>query len=430
MNREWTKLQNPLDSDFNNLHHLPSFSECQIISVNRLKNSEFFCSPRKVTLTMLLLIALFSLSSSYFCKERLEIRQNVPESYEGPLGDGEVLCINSTVPYLTLVPQPTTLLKIRYFSRKLRSTQVVSSGHFFFPSEIVALGFGNSIGHIEIQALIPGAVSLSTFAFPPECRQHRYLTTMDVDSFSIAQRLGIGPYGEAVASSACIWSPHPLTSVHANSNVDTIRVCLPGQCQVALRGDSVPSFEFRSSQYVHIDANKPDFVKHFKLILSVRESADFLNAHGLLENDAEVGTIKLHPRDANEEHPKVGDEVPLLQPVSRQGRPRSRPIRSVIAVLQVFAIVGVIIGTIVYIFNYFLSATHRDSDDAESALLGAGDTKRPLTRFPQFLPRSPNYGAGSYQLPGGLGYVYPSQPFPGAVFPVAAPADGPPQQPQ
>jgi hypothetical protein len=68
-------------------------------------------------LTVPLLIALFSLPHSYFCKEMLEIQQNVPESYDGPLGDGEVLCINSMVPCLMLVPQAATLLKIRYFSR-------------------------------------------------------------------------------------------------------------------------------------------------------------------------------------------------------------------------------------------------------------------------------------------------------------------------
>jgi hypothetical protein len=74
---------------------------------------------------MRLLIALFSLSHSYFCKKTFEIQQNVPESYGYPLGDAEVLCINSTFLYLRLVPHPATPLKIRYFSRTVESTQVL-----------------------------------------------------------------------------------------------------------------------------------------------------------------------------------------------------------------------------------------------------------------------------------------------------------------
>jgi hypothetical protein len=401
---------------------------------------------------MALLITLFSLSHSYFCKETLEVHQNVPESYEGPLGDGEVLCINSTVAYLTLVPQQTTLLLIRYFSRKFGSSQVVSSGHFFFPSEIAAVGFGNNIGHIEIQALIPGIVSLSTFAFPPECRQRRYVTTMEDDGFSIEQRLSLGSFGETIASVACIWSPHPLTSVSTNSNLesrDAIRVCLPGQCTAPLNEDGRVSFDFRSDQYLQIDANKPDFVEHFKLILSVKQSANFLDAHGLLENDGEVGTIKLHPRDANEKHPELNDDetlpkIPepvasaqpgkaapvLVPPLFRPRRRSGRPIRSVIAVLQVLALAAVVVSAIVCLVNYFLFAVHQRRDDAQSTLLGQVDPRGPFARVAQFFPGSPNYGAGFYQSPGGLGYVYPTLPFPGAVVPAVAPVNEPPQQPQ
>jgi hypothetical protein len=58
--------------------------------------------------------------------------------------------------------------------------------------------------------------------------------------------------------------------MHTNSNVDArdaIRVCLPG--------NGVLPFEFRSHQYVHIDANRWDSVEHFTLILSVRDPVDF-----------------------------------------------------------------------------------------------------------------------------------------------------------
>jgi hypothetical protein len=399
---------------------------------------------------MALLIALFSLSHSYFCKETLTIAQNDPESYEGPLGDGEVLCINSTVRYLTLVPQSTMLLKIRYFSRKAGNSQVVSSGHFFFPSEVAALGFGDNIGHIEVQALIPGTVSLSVFAFPPECEQRRYVTTMEDDGFSIAQRLNLGSYAEKIVSVACIWSPHPLTALFTNraDAGDDIRICASGQCQAPLNEEGARSFEFRSGQYVQIDANKPDFVEEFKVLLSVKQSANFLDAHGLLENEGEVSTIRLHPRVVNEQHPVLNDNEPVPKqpepepvapamaapapPLSGRRRRRVSPLRSVISVLQVLAAVAMIIGTIVCVVSYFVAAAKRGRDDAESALLGAheGGPRGPLARVAQFFPGSPNYGAGFYQPPAGFGYVYPAQPFPGAIFPATPPVDGPPQQPQ
>jgi hypothetical protein len=55
---------------------------------------------------------------------------------------------------------------------------VKTDQHFYIPSEAAAVGFGPTIAHLEVQALIPGTVSLSTFAFPAECEHSRYLTTV------------------------------------------------------------------------------------------------------------------------------------------------------------------------------------------------------------------------------------------------------------
>jgi hypothetical protein len=151
---------------------------------------------------MLALAVFLPLSHSYFCKVTLNVTTNFPESFEGPLGDGDRLCINSTVPFLAVTFQQTTLLKVRYYSRDAVSSRVDSGDHFFIPSEIAAVGFGDTLGQVEVQALIPGLVSISIFAYPRACAQGRYVTTMKDDSFWLAERLALGQWAAIVSDYA------------------------------------------------------------------------------------------------------------------------------------------------------------------------------------------------------------------------------------
>jgi hypothetical protein len=65
---------------------------------------------------------LKSLNASHFFQKctlpfrSLAVTANAPETFEGPFGDGDHLCMNSTVPFLTVAFQSTRLLKVRYFS--------------------------------------------------------------------------------------------------------------------------------------------------------------------------------------------------------------------------------------------------------------------------------------------------------------------------
>jgi hypothetical protein len=398
-------------------------------------------------LTTLLLPSLLALSLSAFCKENLAVTRMVPETFVGPLGDGDSLCINSTVPYLAVAFQQTSFLKIRYFSVARESNRVRASGHFFIPSEVAALGFGDTLGHVEVQALIPGEVSLSMFAYPPECSQSRYFTTMSDDAFGIAQRLNLGSFAETVPTTACIWSPHPRTAFAALSDGDSqdaLKLCYSADkvCESPLAGVAGErTFDVTASQYIQVAADKPDFLSKFGVSLSVKWTANFLDSRGVFESGKQVSTIGLHKRDPKAKHPEVDDESLPLPPPEVHQEPVAAPeavrphrhhhrhfrrssLRTIFAVVEIIALIGVISGVIAGLARMFW-LYRRQKGDEEAALLGNEPQQGAFAQIANMIPRHTNYGWGfsHQQQPPGFDHYADQHSFSGAVFP-AAQGDG------
>jgi hypothetical protein len=408
-----------------------------------------------------MLFLLSRLSASYFCKQSILIVKNTPETFEGPLGDGDRLCINSTFPYLAVAFQQTTLLKVRYHSLDRNSQIRRTSGSFYVPSEIAAIGFGDSIGHVEVQALLPGIVSLSTFAFPSDCARNRYLTTAEDDSFKLATRLGLGGFADTITAAACVWSPHPRTAfigVLDEESKNSVQVCGESGCRTAWLNSSDDTkrgtVEFSATEFLRIDANRPDFVGDYEAEISVKQAANFLPAAGKFDPDQEADTVPLKPRAEGDQHPAPVEDVHVppaapaaaepegaatLMKALHRGRGRKPSgLRTVLSVLQIVCLTVVSIGVIVCIVNLVANKGFRD--DAESGLLAHGAPGAgPLSRFAGILPHAvpwgafPHYG-GLYQPPAGFVYPHPSGPvgFPAAQFPQTP--EGPlqtgvPQQP-
>jgi hypothetical protein len=398
-----------------------------------------------------MLALLATLSNSYFCKQTITIVKSTPETFEGPLGDGDRLCINSTLPFLAVAFQQTTFLKVRYYSIEPSSGKVKTGQHFYIPSETAAVGFGSTIAHLEVQALIPGTVSLSTFAFPSECEHSRYLTTVIDDSFHLANRLSIGQFADTVSSAACIWSPHPQTAFLGpltEDSRDAVQVCGDSGCRTAWQNGTTEErrvVEFTATEYLKIEANRPDFVGDYQAEISVKKEANFLGAYGRFDPDSAVDTVQLTSRADGDNHPDLKDEVqppppppaeaPVVAP-ARIPRPplqgqRRGGLRTVISVLQIVCLTVVSVGAIVCIVTVVANKSGRD--DAEAGLLGGvrGDARGPLSRFSGILPYAVPWGAvpqygGLYQPPAGFAYPQPSGGvgFPAAQFPQTP--EGPP----
>lgn len=401
---------------------------------------------------------LLSVSSCGFCKQTILIVRNIPETFEGPLGDGDRLCINSTLPYLAVAFQPTTFLKVRYYSLEPTSSLVKTSGHFYIPSEIAAIGFGHTIAHVEVQALIPGILSLSTFAFPSECSHSRYLTTKEDDAFHLANRLGLGHFADATPTAACIWSPHPSTAMSglvSPDSRDSIQVCGNLGCRFPWANETngrQATILFQSTEYLRIDGDRPDFVADFQVELSTKRRSNFLDAEGKLDNDAEVDTVTLAPRPAREKHPDVDDEVQpqanVAPPPAKAGEGRvpgvSAPakrskgpgLRTILNILEIVCLTVVILGALVCTMGVVVMR-RSNADDSEKGLLGNAGPQTGGSRFaailPHAVPWAPQYGV--YQPPAGFVYPFPGgggggggpSGFPAAQFPQAVEV---PVQPQ
>jgi hypothetical protein len=70
-------------------------------------------------------------------------------------------------------PAPDPLLLAR--------REVVKGGderYFCIPPNIAWVGFGDTLGHVDVRALIPGAIHLSVFKYLEACTCSRYLSTM------------------------------------------------------------------------------------------------------------------------------------------------------------------------------------------------------------------------------------------------------------
>jgi hypothetical protein len=125
---------------------------------------------QKVSSFPQMFLLLLSHSLSYFCTHTIEVSSSSPRRFSYYGSDGDLVCVNATVPYLAVAFEHTSLLQVRYFT-STEWSNLVRRGRFVFPSESTGIAFGPVLGHLEVQVLLPGVVSLSTFAYPTDCAE-------------------------------------------------------------------------------------------------------------------------------------------------------------------------------------------------------------------------------------------------------------------
>jgi hypothetical protein len=431
----------------------------------------------------MLFVSFLCLARSYHCTETVNVISSSPEVYYGPLGDGDRLGINSTRPYLAIVFGQLSLLRIRYFSRDAKSSMVETGGHFYIPSDISAIGFGDTLGQVEVQALIPGIVHLSVFAYPEACARRRYLSTMQRDAFYIDRRLRLGQFAETMPTSSCLWLAHTRTTVAGEVNKDSrmaIHVCGRQYCTESFvrAGEGLRSFELPSSSYIKLDADRPDFAAKYILSLAVRENSNFLDSQGVFDNDKDLSVIKIRPvtpapklvanvgaatgriaalaraavpatdaaAPAEEENPLTTtsrdkrleddgvesgnrEEKAAVHEHARNRRRHRQSgsgpfVKTLLSTLQILSLIVIIVGIVAWVGHSLTRKGRRVPDEAEAALLGGQQQDEGIrSRVANLLPGGFFQGHPNYGAgfyqPPGYSYPYPMQQFPGVAFPGA-----------
>jgi hypothetical protein len=230
---------------------------------------------------MFFLLLIF-FSSSYFCSYSLTITSNTPQRTLLHLNELEILCINSTLPFLTVTFEHTNLLNVRYFSSSSSSnTSLHREGRFVFPSESVGVSFTNVLGHIEVRAALTGFLAFSAFAFPISCGENRYFTSLLNDHIPLSS--------ERHSNRICLWSPHPNYTISGLASEKGVFLCrnaddctFPSEKAIGNRR----TISVTSEDFVEFEV-APTFIAGVR----IRRAGRFLPSSGWLTNEGRAAVL-------------------------------------------------------------------------------------------------------------------------------------------
>lgn len=198
---------------------------------------------------------------SISCKHSVDV-ENKPMRYTFDVDEGELICINSSLPFLTVVFHNSIVKATYYLQANLNSMS--ESGNFLFPSENGGISFGAKKGSIDVMALLPGNVSFSVFSFPPVCLG-RYVTTKQTNEIVLKDVFGPFQKGHY-----CIWYPQSsftVTGSEAPEAPDSVSICEKSSDCDDPFSDRQLSASVKNPSFFKINAHTIDFYKHFQLDL-------------------------------------------------------------------------------------------------------------------------------------------------------------------
>ena len=185
---------------------------------------------------------------------------NQPMSYTFDVDEGEYICINSTLPYVTVVFH-NSIIKARYFLHS-NIDMNIESGDFLFPAEKGGISFGSKKGSMDIMALLPGNVSFSVFSFPPICIG-RYVSTKQSKNIILKDE-----FGEFRKGFYCIWYPqskYDVTVSELPEDPDSISICEKDtDCREPFANNRLEE-TVKTPSFFKMHAHTIDFYKHLKL---------------------------------------------------------------------------------------------------------------------------------------------------------------------
>jgi hypothetical protein len=209
-----------------------------------------------------MLAALIFSAAGVHCSKTLTVTKTTPIRVNSQLDEGALFCVESTVPYLTVVFSFTNMLSVRY---SVKGNQH-SHGSFTIPGQIGGIDFADHLGTLEIESLLGGDLNFSLFAFPERCHRFRYVTTLDFDAFTLQ-----GKFGDSVEPGAltCIWHSEKSFTFEAASAASAVKLC----CDTCQNLEESKRRRFSSRDYFVVTPPSRGFAESFVLRLrSVRSS--------------------------------------------------------------------------------------------------------------------------------------------------------------
>jgi hypothetical protein len=323
------------------------------------------------------------------------------------LDEGQLFCVDSTVPYLTVIFSFTNLLSVRYSVKDSSHTH----GSFTVPGRIGGVDFSEALGTLEIESLLGGALNFTLFAFPPECRGLRYITNLDSDAFTLRQK-----FGDDIELRApiCIWNSEMRFTFElkaAPPAAEVLKVCRAGQCTGV---EDIDRTRFSNRDYFVVVPPTDDFAATYQMRFRSSRSAAPLKVAEVLRKGAVPDLIELADRTWAEDVPPELRRIFVPQEDAPVRRFRTKPTNESTVVFMVLIIVivfGTIVITLAVTYFYFSKGRAHQVNKAETEVLISENDPR---RFPAYV----------YPMP--MGYpMMPlqQQPMTGVFFPPAAEMD-------
>jgi hypothetical protein len=302
------------------------------------------------------------------------------------LSEGEVFCVNSELPYLTVVFSFSNLLIVRY-STNTSGHQI--HGAFTVPGKIGGIDFSDRIGHLEIESLLGGPLNFTLFAFPEQCSGLRYVTNLDPDVFTFQEKfkanLGRGPI--------CLWNTD-RTFVLQAPDQDGIRVCRAANCQ-PVSGLSANN-SFKNLDFFIVNRSDDYFLKQVVVKFKSRKFRPPLKISEILLRETEPSLIELADQLWAEDVPQPVKQVFVQGDDESVRRMRVKPMSDQF-ILFIVLVVVIVIGIIAMLFSivcYWIR--QKKVDDAHrgetESLIRADDPRRfPVYGYPYGYPMSGVY---------------------------------------
>ena len=96
---------------------------------------------------MFFILFFFFKSIKSHCKYTINVNKNVPLNYKFDLEETEFICINSTLPYLTVLFEPSQLLRINIYKETRNGQQFLKT--MYTPGAYGGFDFSKEVGSME-----------------------------------------------------------------------------------------------------------------------------------------------------------------------------------------------------------------------------------------------------------------------------------------
>ena len=183
------------------------------------------------------------------CKYSINVGDNNPMTYNFNLDENEFICINSTLPYLTILLEPTQVLRINAYKNTNSGLEYLKTT--YSPVIYSGFDFSNEIGSMDIETILPGFISISLFAFPKECKNLRYVTNLDSDYFTLNTKFENFQPNTTI----CMWygSLHYIFKgkfLDGSSPTNEILVCYPNDPNLPYNKYNFDQSEYFCKEYL------------------------------------------------------------------------------------------------------------------------------------------------------------------------------------